>query len=84
MSEEVDTPPGRPGIVVRGFPPDTTDTYILELYFEKFGEDVVKNVEIVEDRKSAYVEFSDPSGNSTVINCLNVTRMFNIPRHFHD
>lgn len=54
-------PPGRPGIIVRGFPPDRTDQEVLELYFGKYGD--IKTVEMSEGGQAAYVEFADPSGN---------------------
>lgn len=58
--------PGKPGILVKGLPPDKADDYTLGLYFDRFGtgEDVVKQVTFSEDKTSAYVEFEDPSGEA--------------------
>jgi len=66
MSErEAPAPPGdfRPGIVVRGFPPDAIDEEFLGLYFQVNGGDI-KRVAMSEDKQQAYLEFTDPSGNS--------------------
>ena len=64
MSEEETALAGKPGILVTGFPAETVDEYILELYFEKFcsGDATVKKVEIRGDKTSAIIEFTDPSG----------------------
>ncbi len=69
MAEEAT--PGKPGILVRGLPPDKTDGYLLEaieLFLERFGsgeEEVVKKIEFSEDKTLAYVEFNDPSGEGS-------------------
>ena len=64
MSEEETALPGKPGILVTGFPAETVDDYILELYFQQFGsgEGTVKKIEIRGDGTSAIIEFTDPSG----------------------
>ena len=60
MSEMEQTAPGKPGIAVKGFPPNKVDDEFLELYFGKFGE--VERIEISEKQAVAYVEFQDPTG----------------------
>ena len=58
---------GKPGIAVRGFPPNTDDEF-LGLYFSRFGSDI-KHIEIFEDNKVAYIEFSDPAGTKHLSPC---------------
>ncbi len=67
--------PRKPGILVRGIPPDKSDDYeyTLELYFDKFGtgeESVVKEITVCEDKTSAYVEFKDPAGERRSCTCI--------------
>ena len=74
MSAAGTTPVGRGlgsrrGIVVRGFPPATTDQDVLELAFYKAvkgdmkcGVPEISSCHFTEDMQQAYVEFIDPAG----------------------
>ena len=75
MSAAGETPDGgglgprRRGIVVRGFPPATTDQEMLELAFYKAvkgdmkcGVPEISSCHFTENMQQAYVEFMDPTG----------------------
>lgn len=67
----------RRGIVVRGFPPESTDQDILEFAFYKAvkgdmkcGVPEISSCHFTEDMQQAYVEFVDPSGECVQDICV--------------